>query len=76
MILADFSGICSLLFCEGISAGLGIATGHDMQDKAPMKTVALIGDSAMSAGMPFEALSNAGDLNKNLLEHGSFHNYI
>jgi 1-deoxy-D-xylulose-5-phosphate synthase len=52
---------------SSISAGLGIATGHDMAGKEPMKTVCLIGDSALSAGMPFEALSNAGELNKNLL---------
>jgi 1-deoxy-D-xylulose-5-phosphate synthase len=51
---------------SSISAGLGIATGSDMQDR-PIKTVCVIGDSAMSAGMPFEALSNAGDLKKNLL---------
>jgi len=50
-----------------ISAGLGMATANDMQGEPSNKTVCLIGDSALSAGIPFEALSNAGERGKNLL---------
>ncbi len=42
-----------------ISAALGMAVAARMQN-ASRKTVAIIGDGAMSAGMAFEALNNAG----------------
>ena len=43
-----------------ISAALGMAVAaRDRGD--PRRTVAVIGDGAMSAGMAFEALNNAGD---------------
>lgn len=49
-----------------ISAGLGMSVARDMlnQDK---KVVALIGDGAMTAGMAFEAMNNAGALNRDIL---------
>lgn len=49
-----------------ISAALGmaIAAAREEQDR---KVVAVIGDGAMTAGMAFEALNHAGDLDANLL---------
>lgn len=49
-----------------ISAGLGIAVARDM-DHLDAHTIAVIGDGAMTAGMAFEALSNAGELGANLI---------
>src|SRR5687768_1929647 len=42
-----------------ISAALGMAMGAKMKGEA-RKAVAIIGDGAMTAGMAFEALNNAG----------------
>lgn len=42
-----------------ISAALGMKMAANVLDK-PMKTVAVIGDGAMTAGMAFEALNHAG----------------
>lgn len=42
-----------------ISAALGMAVGAQLQGE-PRKSVAVIGDGAMSAGMAFEALNNGG----------------
>ncbi len=49
-----------------ISAALGMALAvqHKNQDT---QVVAIIGDGAMTAGMAFEALNHAGDLDANLL---------
>ncbi|MES2579951.1 MAG: 1-deoxy-D-xylulose-5-phosphate synthase [Pseudomonadota bacterium] len=49
-----------------ISAALGmaIAARHAGLDR---RSVAIIGDGAMTAGMAFEALNNAGDMDANLL---------
>lgn len=44
-----------------ISAGLGFAVARDLGGDLG-DAVAVIGDGAMSAGMAFEALNNAGDL--------------
>ncbi|MBN2630947.1 MAG: 1-deoxy-D-xylulose-5-phosphate synthase [Rhodobacteraceae bacterium] len=48
-----------------ISAALGFAMAADLGGD-PGDAVAVIGDGAMSAGMAFEALNNAGHLNKRL----------
>ncbi len=48
-----------------ISAALGMATAARLKGES-RKVVAVIGDGAMSAGMAFEALNNAGDTH-----HGS-----
>ncbi|QRN41610.1 MAG: 1-deoxy-D-xylulose-5-phosphate synthase [Neisseriaceae bacterium] len=45
-----------------ISAALGLAIA-DQLDKKNNHTIAVIGDGAMTAGMAFEALNNAGDRN-------------
>ena len=49
-----------------ISAALGMAIADKLQGK-PNKTVAVIGDGAMTAGMAFEALNHAAHTHTNLL---------
>jgi 1-deoxy-D-xylulose-5-phosphate synthase len=49
-----------------ISAGLGVATGSARQ-RDPRKAVVVIGDASIGAGMAFEALNQAGDLNDDVL---------
>ena len=49
-----------------VSAGLGMAVGRDLLGKKN-HVVAVIGDGAMSAGMAYEAINNAGHLNSRLL---------
>ncbi|MEA2987114.1 MAG: 1-deoxy-D-xylulose-5-phosphate synthase, partial [Alphaproteobacteria bacterium] len=49
-----------------ISAALGMAVARDLQDK-PHNVVAVIGDGAMSAGMAYEAMNNAGAMNSRLI---------
>ncbi len=49
-----------------ISAALGMAVAAK-QLNSDRKSVAIIGDGAMTAGMAFEALNHAGDLDANLL---------
>jgi 1-deoxy-D-xylulose-5-phosphate synthase len=49
-----------------ISAALGMAIAA-ARSGCERKTVAIIGDGAMTAGMAFEALNNAGDLKADLL---------
>ena len=49
-----------------ISAALGMAIAAK-QAGLDRRSVAIIGDGAMTAGMAFEALNNAGDMNANLL---------
>ena len=43
-----------------ISAGLGMAVAHDLLGEKDRHVVAVIGDGAMSAGMAYEAMNNAG----------------
>ena len=49
-----------------ISAALGMAIAAQ-QAGLDRHNVAIIGDGAMTAGMAFEALNNAGDMNANML---------
>lgn len=49
-----------------ISAALGMAVASQLSDAA-RRAIAIIGDGAMSAGMAFEALNNAGVMDANLL---------
>ena len=49
-----------------ISAALGMAAARDLQGD-DYETIAVIGDGAMSAGMAFEALNNAGALKKRMI---------
>lgn len=43
-----------------ISAALGMAVASKLKDEPDRKVVAIIGDGAMTGGMAFEALNNAG----------------
>ncbi len=49
-----------------ISAGLGMAVARDL-DGGTNRVVAVIGDGAMSAGMAYEAMNNAGHLKSRLI---------
>nr|WP_210279738.1 1-deoxy-D-xylulose-5-phosphate synthase [Rhizobium metallidurans] len=49
-----------------ISAGLGMAVASDLSG-AKRNVIAVIGDGAMSAGMAYEALNNAGALDARLI---------
>jgi 1-deoxy-D-xylulose-5-phosphate synthase len=49
-----------------ISAALGILEGRDKR-KEDFKVIAVIGDGAMSGGLAFEGLNNAGHLKKDLI---------
>ena len=49
-----------------ISAGLGMAVAADLSG-ANRNVIAIIGDGAMSAGMAYEALNNAGALDARLI---------
>src|SRR6187431_3698650 len=49
-----------------ISAGLGMAVARDLAGD-DRNVVAVIGDGAMSAGMAYEAMNNAGALNSRLI---------
>ncbi len=43
-----------------ISAGLGMAVGSQLNGEKDRHVIAVIGDGAMSAGMAYEAMNNAG----------------
>jgi 1-deoxy-D-xylulose-5-phosphate synthase len=50
-----------------VSCALGLKVGDDLRGEADRRSVAVIGDGALPSGIVFEALNNAGYLNKNLL---------
>jgi 1-deoxy-D-xylulose-5-phosphate synthase len=49
-----------------ISAGVGMAVARDLAGKKN-NVIAVIGDGAMSAGMAYEAMNNAGAMNSRLI---------
>ncbi|WMY94954.1 MAG: 1-deoxy-D-xylulose-5-phosphate synthase [Arsenophonus sp.] len=49
-----------------ISAGLGMAVASEYEHKN-RKTVCIIGDGAITAGIAFEAMNHAGDIHKDIL---------
>jgi len=49
-----------------ISAGLGMAVGRDFKGETN-NVIAVIGDGAMSAGMAYEAMNNAGSMDSRLI---------
>ncbi|CAI0726296.1 1-deoxy-D-xylulose-5-phosphate synthase [Serratia grimesii] len=49
-----------------ISAGLGMAVAAEREGKN-RRTVCVIGDGAITAGMAFEAMNHAGDINPDML---------
>lgn len=50
-----------------ISAALGMALASRLKNEADRKVVAIVGDGAMTGGMAFEALNNAGASKTDLL---------
>ncbi len=49
-----------------ISAGLGMAVARDLEDRHN-NVICVIGDGAMSAGMAYEAMNNAGAMDSRLI---------
>ncbi len=49
-----------------ISAGLGMAVARDLKDE-DNHVICVIGDGSMSAGMAYEAMNNAGAMDKRLI---------
>src|SRR5580692_2430869 len=50
-----------------ISTALGLKIGDEMMGRHDRHSVAVLGDGALPSGIVFEALNNAGGLNRNLL---------
>ncbi len=50
-----------------VSSALGLKVGDDLLGQDDRHSVAVIGDGALPSGIVFEALNNAGGLNKKLL---------
>jgi len=50
-----------------VSCALGLKVGDDLTGHAERHSVAVIGDGALPSGIVFEAMNNAGGLNKKLL---------
>ncbi len=50
-----------------ISAGLGMAVGSALKGEDGRNVIAVIGDGSMSAGMAYEAMNNAGAMDKRLI---------
>ncbi|NDU99400.1 1-deoxy-D-xylulose-5-phosphate synthase [Pseudoroseicyclus tamaricis] len=50
-----------------ISAALGFAMGRELGAEGVGDAIAVIGDGAMSAGMAYEAMNNAGHLGKRMI---------
>jgi 1-deoxy-D-xylulose-5-phosphate synthase len=50
-----------------ISAGLGMAVARDLKGDDQRNVICVIGDGAMSAGMAYEAMNNAGAMKSRLI---------
>ncbi len=50
-----------------VSTVLGLKSGDDLMNEGHRKSVAVIGDGALPSGIVFEALNNAGELEKDLI---------
>ncbi len=50
-----------------ISAAVGISAANRLNGEPDKKVIAIIGDGAMTGGMAYEAMNNAGFLKKNLI---------
>lgn len=50
-----------------ISAGLGMSVASKLQDDKERNVIAVIGDGAITAGMAYEAMNNAGDMHSRLI---------
>ena len=63
---SDYDAFSTGHSSTSISAGLGIACAKRLKhDKA--KVIAVIGDGSMTAGLAYEGLNQAGDINKNII---------
>ncbi|AMN54654.1 1-deoxy-D-xylulose-5-phosphate synthase [Labrenzia sp. CP4] len=63
---SDFDPFGAAHSSTSISAGLGMAAGRDLKG-GNNNVIAVIGDGAMSAGMAYEAMNNAGHLGSRLI---------
>jgi 1-deoxy-D-xylulose-5-phosphate synthase len=63
---SDFDTFGTAHSSTSISAGLGIKIANDLKNKKT-KVICVIGDGALSAGMAYEAMNNAGSMNKQLI---------
>jgi 1-deoxy-D-xylulose-5-phosphate synthase len=63
---SEFDAFGTAHSSTSISAALGMAVAAQL-NKTDRRAIAIIGDGAMSAGMAFEALNNAGVMDANLL---------
>jgi len=52
--------------CTSISSALGLACGRDLK-KEKFSVIALVGDGALSGGLSFEGLNNAGAQKKDMI---------
>jgi len=50
----------------GLSAAFGMATARDLKGEK-YEVVAVVGDGAMTCGLPYEALNNAGDSGRDII---------
>src|SRR5437763_10281996 len=50
-----------------ISAALGMAAARDINGEADLKVVAILGDGALSSGLAYEGLNNAGHSDRNVV---------
>ena len=49
-----------------LSAALGMATARDLKGE-DFEVIAIVGDGAMTCGLPYEALNNAGDSSRDII---------
>ncbi|WFQ79690.1 1-deoxy-D-xylulose-5-phosphate synthase [Xenorhabdus sp. SF857] len=63
---SEYDTLCVGHSSTSISAGLGMATAAKHEGKG-RKTVCVIGDGAITAGMAFEAMNHAGDIDPDML---------
>src|SRR5438093_6051641 len=50
-----------------ISAALGMAAARDINGEADLKVVAILGDGALSSGLAYEGLNNAGHSDRDVV---------
>jgi len=50
-----------------VSTALGLKSGDDLMGQSQRHSIAVIGDGALPSGIVFEAMNNAGELDKNLI---------
>jgi 1-deoxy-D-xylulose-5-phosphate synthase len=50
-----------------ISAALGMAAARDINDEQDLKVVAILGDGALSCGLAYEGLNNAGHSDRDIV---------